>query len=97
MVNALPTPQSIVTDEWVPTDWKEFCALYERSDLKDARFYYDAGQMRIETMPIGSAHGQDNLALSTVLSFYGTLKNIDFVASFAGTNFRKAGERGVPA
>jgi hypothetical protein len=28
MVNALPTPQSLVTDTWVSATWKEFLIAY---------------------------------------------------------------------
>jgi Uma2 family endonuclease len=67
-------------------------AIAERPELEKARCYYDAGWMRIETMPIGSAHGQDNSILAAVVSLYGTLKGITFV-TFTNTSFRKLGER----
>ncbi|MEM9906646.1 MAG: Uma2 family endonuclease [Cyanobacteria bacterium P01_D01_bin.44] len=92
MVNTLPTPSTLTTNTWVETTWDEFLVFAEHPELKKARFYYDAGWMRIETMPIGSAHGQDNSILATVVSLYGTLKNISFV-SFTNSSFRKTGER----
>ncbi|NJP11227.1 MAG: Uma2 family endonuclease [Leptolyngbyaceae cyanobacterium RU_5_1] len=92
MVNTLPAPQNLVADTWVPATWKEFLAIADRPELEKARCYYDAGWMRIETMPIGSAHGQDNSILAAVISLYGTLKEITYV-SFTNTSFRKAGER----
>ena len=52
----------------------------------------DAGWMRIETMPIGSAHSQGNSLLAAVVSLYGTLKDIKFV-SFTNGSFRKNDER----
>jgi Uma2 family endonuclease len=48
--------------------------------------------MRIETMPTGSAHGQDNSILSAVITLYGTLRHITYIA-FINTSFRKTGER----
>jgi Uma2 family endonuclease len=48
--------------------------------------------MRIETIPIGSAHGQDNSILAAVVRLYGTLKGITFV-TFTNTSFRQIGER----
>ncbi|MBD1847090.1 Uma2 family endonuclease [Cyanobacteria bacterium FACHB-63] len=92
MVNILPAPQNLVTDTWVAATWEDFSAMVERPEFEQARCYYDAGWMRIETMPIGSAHGQDNSILAAIVSLYGTLKNIAFV-SFTNTNFRKTGER----
>lgn len=92
MVNILPSPQNLVTDTWVSATWEAFLALVARPEFEQARCYYDAGWMRIETMPIGSAHGQDNSILAAIVSLYGTLKNIPFV-SFTNTSFRKVGER----
>lgn len=92
MVDILPSPQNLVTDTWVSATWEAFLALVDRPEFEQARCYYDAGWMRIETMPIGFAHGQDNSILAAIVSLYGTLKNIPFV-SFTNTSFRKAGER----
>lgn len=89
MVGAFPT---LITDAWTEATWDEFLALAERPELEKARFYYDTGWMRIETLPIGSAHGQDNSILAAVVSLYGTVKNINYV-SFTNSSFRKAGER----
>ncbi|MBE9077314.1 Uma2 family endonuclease [Romeria aff. gracilis LEGE 07310] len=89
MVNASPT---LIADAWVKATWDEFLALAEQPELEKARFYYDSGRMRIETMPIGSAHGRDNGTLAASVSLYGTLKNIRYV-SFLNSSFRKAGER----
>ncbi|MGC8713940.1 MAG: hypothetical protein ACP5RH_16240 [Leptodesmis sp.] len=57
MIDTLPVPQNLLTDTWVAATWEEFLALSERPELEKARCYYDAGWMRIEAMPIGSAHG----------------------------------------
>ena len=92
MVNTLPAPQNLITDSWVAATWEEFLALSSRPELEQARCYYDAGWMRIETMPIGSAHGQDNSILAAIVVLYGTLKAINYV-SFTNTSFRKTGER----
>ena len=43
-------------------------------------------------MPIGSAHGQENSILASVISLYSTLSNVTYV-SFVGSNFHKIGER----
>ena len=92
MVNTLPAPQNLIADTWVSATWEEFLALSERPELELARCYYDGGWMRIETMPIGSAHGQDNSALAVIVSLYGMLKAITYV-SFTNTSFHKLGER----
>jgi len=92
MVNIIPAPQNLVTDAWVRATWEEYVLIVARPEFEKTRCYYDAGYMRIETMPIGSAHGQDNSILAAMISLYGTLKNITYV-SFTNTSFRKAGER----
>lgn len=92
MVNTLPIPQTLITNTWVKATWDEFLALVEHPELEKARCYYDTGWMRIETMPIGFAHGRDNFLLSSFVSLYGTLKNIPFISVTNGS-FRKVGER----
>ncbi len=92
MVNTLPVPQNSITDTWVSATWEEFLVISERPELEPARCYYDGGWMRIETMPIGFAHARDNSLLASVVSLYGTLKNLPFLSIINGS-FRKAGER----
>ncbi|MGD1948616.1 MAG: Uma2 family endonuclease [Leptolyngbyaceae cyanobacterium] len=92
MVSTASTPPILVTDTWVKATWDAFLAWAEDPNLEKARFYYDAGWMRIETMPIGSAHSQGNSLLAAVVSLYGTLKDIKFV-SFTNGSFRKNDER----
>ncbi len=100
MINTLPSPQNLTTDTWVRASWEDFLAISDwldhslanRPDLEKARCYYDTGWMRIESMGIGSAHGQDNSTLAALVTLYGTLKNIPHIA-FTNSSFRKAGER----
>jgi Uma2 family endonuclease len=93
MVNTLPTTQQkLLTDTWVSATWEEFLVIAEGSELEQARCYYDTHWMRIETMPIGFAHGRDNSLLASVVTLYGTLKNLPFL-SITNGSFRKAGER----
>ncbi|MEL6248123.1 MAG: Uma2 family endonuclease [Cyanobacteria bacterium J06648_16] len=89
MVNAPPT---LKTDVWTKATWDEFLSLAARPELGKARFYYDDGRMRIETMPIGLAHSRDNSILAAVITLYGALKNIQSV-TYTNGSFRKVGER----
>lgn len=90
------TIRTLTTNTWVKGSWDDFMALLDSPEIqgssKNVRTYYDSGWMRIETMPIGSAHGQDNSILASALSLYTTLKSLTYV-SFTGSNFRKLGER----
>jgi Uma2 family endonuclease len=92
MVNTLPTPQNLITDTWVVATWEAFSVLSESLESEQVRCYYDAPWMRIETMPIGFAHGRDNALLASVVSLYGTLKNLPFL-SITNGSFRAVGER----
>lgn len=92
MVNTLSVPQNLVTDTWVKASWEEFLALGESPELAKARFYYDNGSMRVETMPIGSGHSQDNTLLSQIVSLYGTVKHIR-IKGFTNGSFRKPSVR----
>ena len=93
MVSAAP---KILTNTWVKASWDEFIAIADNPNhpngLEKAKFYYDRGQMRIEDTTTGAPHGFNHFFLSSVLSLYGTLKNIDF-QPFNNTTFRKSGER----
>jgi len=92
MVSTLPVPTKLMTDTWVSATWDQFLALSEDSESSKARCYYDSGLMRIETMPTGSAHGQDNALLAAIITLYGIVNNLSYV-SFVNTSFRKSGER----
>jgi Uma2 family endonuclease len=92
MVNVSPMPLNLVTDTWVKASWEDFLALGDSPDLEKARFYYDNDSMRIETMPIGSGHSQDNTILSQTVGLYGTVKNIR-LKGFTNGSFRKPGVR----
>ncbi len=92
MVSTLPEAKSLVTDAWVKVSWDEFLALATNPVDDKSRFYYDDGQMRVETMPIGAGHGRDNTLLSQIVSLYGALKSIRLVGLTNGS-FRKQGVR----
>jgi Uma2 family endonuclease len=92
MVSTLLNPKNIVTDAWVQATWAEFLVASADSEAAKTTCYYDAGWMRIETMPIGFAHGKDNSILASLVNLYGTLKNVPYV-SFTNSSFQKIGER----
>jgi Uma2 family endonuclease len=88
----LASPQPTTTDSWVPATWDQFLVASEQAEPEKIRCYYDTGWMRIETMTLGFAHGKDNSTLATVVTLYGTLKNIPFL-SVTNSSFRKTGDR----
>jgi Uma2 family endonuclease len=92
MVNTLPAPQNLVTDDWVQSTWDEFLDRGARPDLEKAKFYYDDGWMRIEIMPTGAGHGHDNTLLSQVVSLFGMFKKTR-LRGYTNSSFRRAGLR----
>lgn len=90
MVSTASEPQNVVIDGWARASWDEFMALTDKPEYENARFYYDDGCMRIETMPIGFGHGRDNTLLSQAVTLYGTLKSVRLIG-LTNTSFRKQG------
>lgn len=69
----------LVTDQWISATWEEFEQILKNSLYAESRCYYDKNQirqMRIETMPVGSEHADDNTLIIFAISLYCTLKNI---------------------
>ncbi len=88
MVNFLPTITTLPTDTWVETTWEDFIAFADDPTLVNAKFYYDEGWMRVEMSALGSAHGQDNSIISTLVILYAIAKNIP-IKGLTNTSFRK--------
>jgi Uma2 family endonuclease len=88
MVSAPSVPQNLLTETWVPTTWAAFLELADNPSHEQSRFYFDHGYAKIEAMPIGSGHSQDNTILSQVVSLYAMVKNIR-IKGFTNGSFRK--------
>ncbi|MCG9889866.1 MAG: Uma2 family endonuclease [Thermosynechococcaceae cyanobacterium MS004] len=93
MVSTAPVPQKSVTDEWVQASWDEFLAVANSPSLEACRFYYDNHSMRIEMVPLGSSHSQDDPVVSRVISLFATVKNLR-IKEIGNGSFRKTGEQG---
>ena len=71
--------QILLTDQWISATWEEFLQVIESPLHSESRCYYDKNQirqMRIETMPVGSEHADDNTLIIFAISLYCTLKAI---------------------
>jgi Uma2 family endonuclease len=88
MVNPAPVIETVPTDTWVEATWEDFVTFADDPTLESGRFYYDQGYMRIEMAALGSAHGQDNSIVSTVVVLYAAIKNIP-IKELTNTTFRK--------
>ena len=88
-------PPKILTNTWVKMSWEAFVVIADdptQTKLEKAKFYYDNGYMRIENMTTGAAHALNHFLLSSVISLYGTLKEVNY-QPFDNASFRKLGER----
>jgi len=86
------TRHPIQTDTWVKATWDEFVATAYSPPYQDGRAYFDHDFMRIEMSPLGSAHGQDNSAISHIVTLYGLVRNLP-LKEFINTSFRRTGMR----
>lgn len=82
---------TVVTDTWVKATWEEFLLVSEHSELEKTRCYYDSGFMRIETLPIGSGHGQDHSLIAQVVNLYGIVNHLR-LKGFTNGSFCRQGE-----
>ncbi|MGD2179885.1 Uma2 family endonuclease [Lusitaniella coriacea] len=92
MIEAPSLQEYIPTATWVKATWEEFTSLADDPQYAEGKFYYDNGFVRIEMAALGSAHGQDNSIVSTVVVLYAALKNIP-IKELTNTSFRKTGIR----
>ncbi|MEA5551424.1 Uma2 family endonuclease [Anabaena cylindrica UHCC 0172] len=82
---------NIITDTWVKVSWDEFIEIADHPDYQQGRFYYYQNYMRIEMLPVGSNHGNNNNVVANVVNFYATLKNIK-IKGWINTSFRRINE-----
>jgi Uma2 family endonuclease len=90
MVSTLAAPQNLITDSWVKSTWEEFLVARDRPEMEKARCYYDSGWMRIETMPTGAGHGDDNTLLVQSVSLYGMVRKTR-LKGYTNASFRRTG------
>ncbi|MFN9996855.1 MAG: Uma2 family endonuclease [Pseudanabaena sp.] len=94
--NQEPISQSLLTDQWISATWEEFVQILENPLYADSRCYYDKNQfrqMRIETMPVGSEHADDNTLIIFAISLYCTLSAIP-ARGLTNCSFTKTGVQG---
>jgi Uma2 family endonuclease len=90
MVSTLAAPQNLITDSWVKSTWEEFLVARDRPEMEKARCYYDSGWMRIETIPTGAGHGDDNTLLVQSVSLYGMVRKTR-LKGYTNASFRRTG------
>jgi Uma2 family endonuclease len=94
--NRLSQPPTFPTDRWISATWEEFIKVLENPVYAEARCYYDKNQvkqMRIEVMPVGSEHADDNTVVIFAISLYCTLAGIP-ARGLTNCSYSKTGLQG---
>lgn len=94
MVNVAPVlkPDQIQINSWIQASWNDFLTVANDSAYEGGQFYFDHDVMRIEMVPLGSSHSQDDPLIARVISLFATLNNLRF-KEISNGSFRKTGER----
>lgn len=81
---------SPATDTWVQATWEDFIATAHNPASEKGRAYYHRGRLRIEMLPIGLNHSEDNSIVSTLVTLFCAIKKIPF-RELTNCSFRKTG------
>jgi len=74
---SLLLPTKINTDRWVKATWQEYLEAIADPSFTKAKGYYFQQKMRIEAMPVGTAHARLHLLLIAIISVFCALKKIE--------------------
>lgn len=84
----------VITDIWTKSTWQEYIeAIADPNFIKanpKAKCYYFHAQMRIENIPVGSAHARAHTLFIAMINLFAALKGID-LNGFDNCTFRKIG------
>lgn len=64
------------TDTWVPASWDEYMQAIEDPASEPGRGYYYQGHMRLEMLPVGHDHSEDDGTISLAVNLFGIAKGI---------------------
>ncbi|NJL38187.1 MAG: Uma2 family endonuclease [Leptolyngbyaceae cyanobacterium RM2_2_4] len=78
------------TDTWVAASWDEYIQTIEDSAYETARGYYYQGHMRIEMLPVGHDHSEDDGTISLAANLFGIAKAIP-LKILPNCSYRKVG------
>ncbi len=82
----------IATDTWIIATWDEYIQAIEAPAYEKAKGYYYNGQMRIEAMPVGPDHANDNEIVYFAITLLCTIKGIP-LNGLISCSYRKVGVR----
>jgi Uma2 family endonuclease len=78
------------TDTWVVASWDEYLRTIEDSTDETAKGYYYQGHMRVEMLPVGHDHAEDDGTISLAVNLFGIAKAIP-LKILPNCSYRKAG------
>lgn len=82
----------LLTDLWVTTTWKKYLQTIEDPACEKAKGYYYNSQMRIEMLPVGPSHADDNGILAILINLTGVVQGIPLKV-LVNCSYRKVGIR----
>ena len=77
------------TDTWVATSWDEYVQIIEHPFYESAKGYYYQGHMRIEMLPVGHDHSEDDGTISLGVNLFGIVRAIP-LKILPNCSYRKA-------
>ena len=87
-MNDLQTKQR--TDTWVVASWDEYIRTIEDSPYETAKGYYYQGHMRVEMLPVGHDHSEDDGTISLAVNLFGIARAIP-LKILPNCSYRKLG------
>jgi len=78
------------TDTWVLASWDEYVQTIADPAYKIAKGYYYQGHMRIEMLPVGHDHSEDDGTISLAVNLFGILRSIP-LKILPNCSYRKSG------
>lgn len=66
----------VQTDTWVLAPWDEYLRTVEDNAYANAKGYYYQGHMRLEMLPVGHDHAEDDGTIALAVNLFGIAKSI---------------------
>jgi Uma2 family endonuclease len=82
----------IPTDTWVAASWEEYLRALENPLYEKAKGYFYKKYMRIEMLPVGHDHAEDDGTISLAVNLFCISKNIPFKV-LPNCSYRKTGSK----
>lgn len=78
------------TDTWIAASWEEYLRTIENTAYATAKGYYYQGHMRVEMLPVGHDHSEDDGTISLAVNLFGIARSIP-LKILPNCSYRKVG------